>query len=184
MMKTETTPITAMPAELQPSIYLGPAEVVEVDRTRVRIAFPDQKAWAEPALGYPYAFEPADKVLVISQDERWYIIGVLEGTGKTTFTAPGDLNFKAPRGAIHLASREGVTVRSPVVRLHAGKLEIVARTVHERFEEATRWVKQLFRLRAGRTDTRVEGTCRTRATRIIERAKDDVSIDGRKIRLG
>ena len=40
---------------------------------------PDQKAWATPAMPYSYAAEPGDTLLVIGQDELFYVIGVIAG---------------------------------------------------------------------------------------------------------
>jgi hypothetical protein len=164
--------------------YMGPARVLKTAGNRVQLELPDEYVWAVVALAFPYQPAIDDSVLVIGQAENWYVIGVLTGTGKTTLTVPGDLAIRAPRGGIEISSARGVRIKSPKLELLAGKLEIAAKSIRERFQTATRWVKEEFQLRAGRWRTRVESTYDLRAERILERAEDDVKIDGRKIDLG
>jgi hypothetical protein len=61
---------------------------------------------------------------------------------------------------------------------------VAARSVLERFQNATRWVKEAFQVRAGRMRTQVSGDWRLKADTITERSEGDVKIDGRKIHLG
>jgi hypothetical protein len=112
------------------------------------------------------------------------VIGVLRGFGKTSFVVPGDLEFRAPRGNIELVSGKSVKMKSPVVGIAARRLDIAAKSVFEKFEAATRWVREVFQLRTGRLRTRVESTYDLKAERILERAEGDVKIDGNKIHLG
>lgn len=169
---------------LEQTTYLGPAEVVRVAPGRVQIDLPDDQPWAQLALAFPYQPAVGDSLLVVGQDEAWYVIGVLRGAGKTSLTVPGDLDIRAPQGRIEMSAGGGVTIRGPLVRLVAEKLEVAARSVFERFVEATRWVRGAWQLRAGRMRTRVEETYRLQAGRIVEHAEEDVKIDGQKIHLG
>lgn len=164
--------------------YLGPARVRMVAGNRVLLEIPDEQVWALLAIGYPYQSVPGDTVLAIGQEGNWYVIGVLKGTGKTTFTAPGDIEFRAPRGSIDLTSAKGLRIRSHRVRIVSDEIELVARTISEKFDSARRWVKEAFQLRAGRVRTIVDSTYRVKAKRIVERAEGDVKIDGKKIHLG
>jgi hypothetical protein len=164
--------------------YLGPARVRQFAGNRVQLEFPDELPWALLALAFPYEPAPGDIVLAAGQGHTWYVIGVLQGAGKTTFSVPGDFEILAPRGRIHLLAGKGFQLKSPEVRITAGKLELVARRVFERFENAARWVKQTLQVRAGRVRTDVDKEYRVRAGRIIERAHEDVTIDGNKINLG
>lgn len=169
---------------LEQHTYLGPARVGKAAGNRVQLVFPDQRVWALLAIAYPYQPVAGDTVLAISQDDAWYVIGVLKGSGKTSFTAPGDIEFRAPHGRIDLISAKGLRIRSPVVKIVSDKLELLAGSMYEKFDTARRWVKGAFQLRAGRVRTTVDGTYRVKAQRIVERAEDDVKIDGRKIHLG
>jgi uncharacterized protein YjbI with pentapeptide repeats len=112
------------------------------------------------------------------------VIGVLQGSGKTVFTVPGNFEIMAPRGTISLTAAKAVHLKSADVKITAKKLELVAQSIFERFTDATRWVKQAFQIRAGRVNAVVRSDYRVKAERIIERAEGDVKIDGRKIHLG
>ena len=170
--------------ELEQTTYLGPAQVLLAAGRRVKLELPDEHVWAQSALAFPYQPVAGDTVLAIAQSGTWYVIGVLKGTGPTTLIVPGDLRLLAPRGSIELSSSQAVRIKSPEVKLVAHKLELVARTIFERFASATRWVREAFQLRAGRMRTQVESSYRVKAGRIVERAEGDVKIDGRKIHLG
>jgi hypothetical protein len=169
---------------LEESTYLGPARVHRVAGNRLQLEFPDELPWAILALAYPYQPAVGDTVLAAGQGQNWYVIGVLNGTGKTTLMVSGDFEVLAPRGRIRLVAGKGVQVKSPKVGITADKFELVARRAMEQFAEATRWIKEAFQIRAGRIRTQVEGDYRLKAKRINERADEDVKIDGNKIHLG
>jgi hypothetical protein len=164
--------------------YLGPAQVLKAAGNRAQLELPDELVWAIVALASPYQLTVGDTVLALGQGGAWYVIGVLRGTGKTTFMVPGDLDLRAPRGSIELTAAKGVRIKSPLVEILSNKLELMAKSIFERFDDATRWVKKACQLRVGRLRTRVESTYDLKAERILERAEDDVKIDGRKIDLG
>jgi hypothetical protein len=163
---------------------LGPAKVRQVKDNRIQLEFPDQLVWALSALVLPYQPTPGDTVLAVGQNGAWYVIGILQGFGKTAFTVPGDFEIVAPRGAISFTAAKGLHLKSAEVKITAKKLELSAQSIFERFTDATRWVKQAFQIRAGRVNAVVRSDYRVKAERIIERAEDDVKIDGRKIHLG
>jgi hypothetical protein len=169
---------------LESKVYLGPARVTEVISGRLRLALPECEAWAILAIAYPYKPRVGDLVLTISQGKEYFVIGVLQGTGLITFTAPGDIQFHAPNGKIDLVSTKGISVRAPGVTIQATNLEFRAKTIIEKFVSAHRWIRETFQLRAGRIRTLVESSYRIRAEKIIERAKKTVHIDGEKIHLG
>jgi len=169
---------------LHRNIHLGPARVREVAGNRVQLEFPDALPWAVIALAYPYRPSIGDVVLATGQGQNWYVIGILQGTGKTTLIVPGDFEVLAPRGQINLVAGKGIRVKGPEVSIMAGKLELVAKRVTEYFTDATRWVKKTWQLRAGRARTEVENDYRVKAKRIVEWAEEDVRIDGNKINLG
>jgi hypothetical protein len=163
---------------------LGPARVVSADGNRVRISMGDREEWAAMALAFPYRPEPGDSVLVAGQDEAWYVIGVLRGRGATAFTAPGDLELRAPNGSVRIVSARGVELEAPEVTIRADRLEIAARSIFERCVQAYRRVTEALHLRAGRIRTAVDESWDLRAERIAERASGDVRIDGEQIHLG
>jgi uncharacterized protein DUF3540 len=181
-MLTENEQIANLP--LDQGTYLGPARVLKAVGNKVQLEFPDESPWATMALASPYQPTVGDTVLAAGQGTSWYVIGVIQGTGKTTLMVPGDFEVLAPRGHISLVAGKGFQVKSPEVKISATKLELTARRICEHFADATRWVKNTFRLRAGRVRTEAEGDYQLRAKRIIARADEDVRIDGEKINLG
>ena len=169
---------------LDQGTYLGPARVCEVAGNRVRLEFPDALPWATLALACPYQPVVGDTVLAAGQGQNWYVIGMLQGTGKTRFLVPGDFEVLAPKGRIRLIAGRGIQVKSAEVKITAGKLELVARRIIEHFTDATRWIKDTWNLRAGRSRTEIETDYQVKAKRIDARAEHDVRIDGDKIHLG
>ena len=174
----------AMLAATLTMTYLGPAKVLAAAGNRARLEVLDEPIWAVLALASPYRPAAGDLVLAIAQAGAWYVIGVIEGQGKTMLSVPGDLEISAPRGRIEISAARGVRLKSAEVSLVADRLEVAARSVFERFGEATRWVKAAFQLRAGRMRTCVEQDYDLMADRIVQRAEHDVRIDGSKIHLG
>ena len=164
--------------------FLGPAQVLDTDGARVLVAMPDQKAWATPAMPYSYAAEPGDTLLVIGQEELFYVIGVIAGAGRTTLHAPRDLEIAAPHGRIAMQAKDGVEVRASTVRFIADKWDAVLGTVRQRCKELWTNVTGVARFRSKRRESRVEDTDRVRAGRIVSKAERDVQIDGEKIHLG
>ena len=167
-----------------PSTYLGPARIVQIESDRVQLAFPDQLVWAHLAIAFPYQPAVDDVVLAVGQDDSWYVIGVLKATGDTVIRVAGNLKLEAPFGKIELKSAEEISLLSANVRVVADRIDVLARTLAEKFQTATRWVKELFHVRAGSMHSQVNETYRVHAGRIVERAAGDVRIDGEKIHLG
>jgi hypothetical protein len=165
-------------------MFLGPASVLDKVGTKLLLDVDGAEVCAVPALASPYQCEIGDRVLVAGQGGDWYVIGVIQGQGKTRFTAAGDLEFRAPQGRIEFVAERGIQLRGPTVQLVARKIETAARALVERFDSVHRWVRDSIQLRAGRIHTNVESTYRMKAGRIVERAKGDVRLDGRKIHLG
>ena len=164
--------------------YQGPARVSKIAAGRVELEVFGRRQPARSALGYPYRLVEGDTVLAIGQPGGWYVIGVLEGRGEMSFTAPGDIEFRAPNGRIALLSGEEIELAGPAVKIRSGSLELIAKSIVEHCDSARRWVRDGLELRAGRIKTVVEETYRLRAKRIVGRARDEVKIDGRQIRLG
>jgi hypothetical protein len=173
-----------MQLALEQVTYLGPARVARVAGPRMQLELPDEFGWAQTALAFPYQPEEGDIVLAIGQSGAWYVIGILSGSGTTTFAVPGDLALRAPCGRIELTAADGVTLKSSRVTITADRLELLARAVVESFGRATRWVRDTFQLRAGRLRSRIKGDYSLKACRIRETADAEVRIDGTKIHLG
>ncbi|MBV8880534.1 MAG: DUF3540 domain-containing protein [Planctomycetaceae bacterium] len=167
-------------------LYLGPATVSRTVGKRIQLRRPDQAAeeWAEPALAFAYQPVAGDVVLVAAQEDRVYVIGVLQGRGPSVLSFPGDVTLSAPQGSIHFDAAKAVTTSAPAVEIRAEALDIEARTLVQRFESALQWVKDLFETKAGRTRMVSEGTHLQIAERTFIRSEKESKIDGEKIYLG
>jgi hypothetical protein len=167
-------------------LRLGPATVVRVSGRRVLLRRSDDalEEWAELALASAYLPVPDDVVLAVGQDDRVYVIGVLQGRGPSVMAFPGDVTISAPQGAVRLDAGKGVTLSAPSIELQAGEIEVDAKTWTQRLETAYQWVKDLLQVRAGRSRTVVDGTAHQMAERTYIRSEKEVKVDGEKIYLG
>jgi hypothetical protein len=162
--------------------YLGPATVAGFDGDELLLECPGGPKRASLALAFPYRPEPGDVVLVIGEEEAW-VIGVLRGKGLSRIAVPGDLEIAAG-GEVRIAGGEAVSLNGPRLALKAAKMEFVAETLFSRCSGVFQWVKDTLQTVAGRVRTVSEGTVSVRAERIVEVAREDVRIDGKKIDLG
>lgn len=169
--------------------FLAPTRVVGTEGGRIRVALPDRHVWARLAIPYLYQAAVGDEVLTIGRPteeggEAFFVIGVLESAGPARLTVPADFTLSAPHGAIRLDSGEAVALEAPRVELRAGAIEMVARSLTQRLENAYQWVRELFHLDAGRSRSVIAGASYHQAERTVIKAEKDVSIDGDKILLG
>ena len=172
-----------MTAVMNKASFLGPARALAVQDRRVLVALPLAKAWATLAL---QGYQPAegDLLLVIGQEDAFFVIGVIAGRGRTTLHAHGDLELHAPHGRIDLLARDGIALRGGPVQIVAKAFEAVVDTLKQRCKDLFVTVADTFRTHSRRQETEVDETQRTTAGRIVQRAQQDVTIDGEKIHLG
>ena len=69
-------------------------------------------------------------------------------------------------------------------KVRAGKLEMIARTVNQRFQSLRQHVAELLSVQAGSTHTTVEGASVTSAESSTLLTKNKVTINGKAIHLG
>lgn len=165
-------------------VYMGPARVLEALPGVARVLIGDSERWAALALASPYQVAAGDTVVVLAQEERCYLIGVLQGTGATVFRFPGDLELQALRGTVRVTAGKGIDLRSPEIGLEGDRVEVRAHTFVEKIVDAYRWIKGLLQIQAGRARTVVEDTNYQKAGQQVLLADRDVKIDGEQIRLG
>jgi hypothetical protein len=139
---------------------------------------------ARLATTFGYEPAPGDEVVVISDPEQAFVIGVLRTSGKAVLSFPGDVDLRAVGGRLRLAADEGLVLESPTIELRARKLAMLAGTVMQRFDALTQKVRDLLAVRAGQTYTVVEGSAvsQSKSARIL--TKDEVTINGKEIHLG
>jgi hypothetical protein len=165
------------------SPYVGPATVLGVEGVRVRLETPDAYPSARMAMAIAYEAVPGDVVLVMEGTSDWYVVGVLQGRGATNLTVPGDLNLRAPNGAIVLMAGREVRVTAPVFGLVAETVETVAKAIIERCVDVSRRVAGCLHLHAGRVRAQTDESFEVHAKEIHQSAEKDVRIDGEKIHL-
>src|SRR5688572_14027173 len=90
--------------------YLGPAEVVGVGAGAVELALEGRVVTATLALAVPYEAALGDRVLLITEGEARYVIGVLSGAGKTVLAFDGDVEVRSNTGVLRLQGKRGVEV--------------------------------------------------------------------------
>ncbi len=163
---------------------LGPAEVLRSSAHGVRVQLQSGEE-ADARLALAFSYEPAvgDEVLVIADDSACWVIGVISGTGKGTIAFPGDLAVQAG-GRLSLSGQAGVEIDAPKLDVRVGKLEMLARSVTQRFENVRQHVVELLSVQAGRTHTTVEGAAVTNAESSTLVTKNKVTINGKAIHLG
>jgi hypothetical protein len=167
-------------------LYLGPATVTRALGRRALVRRPEriEESWAELALAFPYQPAPGDLVLVAAQEERSYVIGVLQGRGPSVLSFPGDVTLSAPQGSIQLDAGKTLALSAPEVEIRAERVDVEAKTMSQRLENAFQWVKDLLQVRAGRSRAVVDGTHHQLAERTFIRSEKETKVDGEKIYLG
>lgn len=176
--------IASEPSPSAAPLQLGPAEVLETSVLGVRVRFESGEE-REARLALAFRYEPAvgDSVLTIADGNTCWVIGVIAGTGKGVIAFPGDLDIQAG-GRLALSGQAGVEIDTPKLEVRAGKLEMFARSVSQRFENLRQHVVELLSVQAGRTHTTVEGASVTSAESSTLLTKDKVTINGKAIHLG
>lgn len=155
---------------------LGPATVSDAESMTLTLA-DGSDGKAQVALAVPYAPAAGDRVLVIGNDPQdLYIIGVLQGSGRTVLQVPGDLDIAAPNGAIRLAAS--------TVEVRAGRFNVTVDRILQRAKNVYLWVAELFDSRSRRMRTTVEETHHVTAERVHLRGETEVVVNGPSINLG
>jgi len=165
--------------------HLGPAEVVRpgVHEITIRLETGDEVA-AQPALPYPYAAEPGDVVLAIGHEERYFVIGILSGRGKTRLEIQGDVTLRAVEGTLDLQGDRGMKLQGPEIDIMTPKLRVLAESMVQKCTHVYQRVRDLFTFRAGRAHSVVEGTSFSKSRQAVIVSDEKVMINGKQIHLG
>jgi hypothetical protein len=169
----------------QPTEYLGPARVTRVSPHELEVEIRGgERVPAAMALAFPYAPAEGDLLLVIGRGEEHWVIGVVQGTGKTALAFQGGVEISAHGGPLTLTSDRGVAVRGPEVEVEAGKLAMVAGSVVERFTSLYQRVRDAWNVRAGQAHTIVDDASHLTAKNASIVTEETMSINGSEIHLG
>jgi Protein of unknown function (DUF3540) len=164
--------------------YIGAAEVVDDVTTALVLRLKDGiEVSAELALGYGYQPAIGDRVLAIGSDDGYFVIGVILAQNATKLAFAGDLTLSAV-GKLRIEGMAGVQIEGPEVSVRAGRLEMVARRVSQRYDRLKQRVNELLSVQAGQTHTVVDGSQYTRAKSSTLLTEEKVSINGKSIHLG
>jgi len=179
-MEAKEHQIVGDPAE---GLILGPALVRGVMEGALLVDINGGLHRAQMALVYPYRPVVGDVVLVLGQEDRLYVTGVLDGKGLTRLDFPGDVELRAA-GKLRLEGKEGVELDSERISMKAERLDMAVTTVRQHCASFYQRVTGTLRTIAGRQRTTVEKQSTLHARKIVRKAEEDVIVDGRQIKLG
>lgn len=167
--------------------YLGPAEVIERERSGVTVRLEDEGCTVVPvelAFTFPYQPELGDRLLVLGAQDRHYAVGVLDGRAPEALAFQGSVVVQAVGGTLTLAGDQGVELEAPKVTLRAGVVRTIAGSLVEKSESVYRWVRGLIAVRAAESRRTVDGEDATRCGNSVTLAKGTVKVDGDQLHLG
>ena len=179
-----TAEVLSLPA-LAGAVELGPATVISVEAAGVWLRLRDgRRTHATFAMTLPYAAEEGDIVLAIGDGRETWVIGIVQGRGKTALRLQGDVEVHAVGGKLELTGDRGVTVKGPEVGLVAKDLRFVASSIVQKTETLYHRVRDLFSVHAKRTHTVVDETAFSKAKSQTMLTEDAMTINGKQINLG
>jgi hypothetical protein len=165
--------------------YLGPATVTRAGPASLEARLPTGET-IQPKLALAFPFAPAenDSLLVIGQDDRYFVIGVIESTGETFLRFRGNVEVRSVDGTLDLQGEQGIELQGPQIDIKTRKLNVLADKATEVFGTLFTRVKELMSLHAGHTDTVVHGQWSNRSKRAAITSEEVVSINGKEVHLG
>lgn len=165
--------------------FLGPATVSLCGAACLEVRLPTGET-VSPKLALAFPFTPAkgDSLLVIGQDDQYYVIGVITSTGQTHLRFQGDVELRSVAGQLELHGEKGVELSGPEITVKSRKLRVMADKATELFGTVFTRVKELLSVHAGETDTVVQGEWSTRSKRAAITSEEVASINGKQIHLG
>jgi hypothetical protein len=165
--------------------YLGPGHVVAVMPHEVQVEIRGgDRVGARMALSIPYEPSVGDVLLVIGKEGEHYVIGVIQGTGKTSLSFQGAVDLRATGGPLTLSSDTGVAIHGPEMEIQTGKLEVFAGAVVEKLGSLYQRVRDAINVHAGKTHTVVDDASFMTAKNASIVTEETMSINGNEIHLG
>lgn len=184
-IRTDDAPPSSAHQAIAASDYLGPAEVTEARGPTLEVELPDgRRIQPTISLALPYAPVTGDVLLVIGRGEAYYVIGVIQGQGRTTLAFHGDVELSSLDGKVIVAGQRGVELHGPEIDVHAGKLRMVAGAVVQRFTSVCQRVTELLSVHAGESHMLVDEGSFAQSKRAVLQTEETVTINGKEIHLG
>jgi hypothetical protein len=165
--------------------YLGPATVVSLREDRVEVQLEDDvSVLARWALGYTYHPCVDDVLLVIGQEDAFYVIGILQGNGQSDLQFAGDVHLHARQGELTLSGDKGVRVEGPKFDVITEKFQVVAEQAMHKVSVWYQRVSGLMNVRAKESTTIVEerSVHKAKASNFV--TEETISINGKQVQLG
>jgi hypothetical protein len=164
---------------------LGPARVVSATAASLRVELPSgQQVAATMALAFPFEPVEGDTLLVIGQDERHYVIGVIASQGSTHLRFRGDVELHAVAGDLNLKAGKGVKLAAPSLLLRSKRMRVLAEKASEVLGSAYTRVNELLSVHSEKSETVVRQEWSTRAERVAVTGEETVAVNGKQIHLG
>jgi hypothetical protein len=160
-----------------------PARVLRLDDGRPVVLLDGNERIALPAMPLRYHARVGDVLLVAGNPEHCWAIGVIAGSGDLELASAGDLSIAAG-GTLRLRGAGALDAEAPVMRLEAGRLELVARDLVATAQSFLQRIAGLLHLRVGRRHTQVDGSSVEHARQVVIKAQETVTVDGSTIHLG
>jgi hypothetical protein len=165
-------------------MYLGPATVVQPGALEVDVELPrGNRERARLALAYAYEACVGDEVLVIGNDDGFWIIGIIHGKGPAVLRFPADAELSAG-GTLRITADRGVDIRAQDFSVTTQKIRMIASEVAHSFKTLRQRVQEVLSVQAGQTHTVVEGSMHSQAKSATILTEEKVSINGKEVHLG
>jgi hypothetical protein len=175
----------ALDADALDGRYLGPATVTRTGAATLEARLPSgETIRPKLALAFPFVAAEGDSLLVIGQDARYFVIGVIESTGETQLRFRGNVELRSVDGTVEIEGEHGVELRGPEIDIRTRKLNVVADKATEVFGTVFTRVKELLSVHTGSTDAVVHGQWSNRSKRASITSEEVVSVNGKQVHLG
>jgi hypothetical protein len=136
------------------------------------------------ALSYPYRPRVGDSLLVIGDAHAFWVIGVLEGRGRTDLSSAGRVSLQADGGRLRLRGDRGVRLTGRRIHAETGHLRRLALTATQTFGALRSQAREGARLEAGEVDELSQGRWLLQARRAVLKSLYGARVKSTTIRLG
>lgn len=172
-----------MSTDVLPQTAIGPATVSWTGDAGVHVRLDGHERQVTMAMAVRYQPRVGDVLLIASNAEACYAIGVLAGSGSLELASGGDVTLRAG-GRLRLEAADALIAEAPRMRLEAGRLELAAGDLLATAQSFLQRIAGLLHLSVGRRHTQVEGSSVEHARQVVIKAQETVTVDGSTIHLG
>lgn len=176
--------IAELPSVMDDETFLGTAVVQSVSAGVPEVELGDgRRLTARMALAFPYLPTEKDELLVIGREDACFVIGVLVAQSGVHLRFPGDVHLHAER-ELRLQADERIELTAKRVAIRVEHMRVVADRVVESARELYQTVRDVWRVQAGRKEEITTGEWVTRSDKANLTTQEEISINGREVRLG